>query len=214
MEQWSDYVRFVTAIFVILNPIGAVPVFLGVTVNQSASRRNQTALAAAATTACVLIGSILAGEWMLRLFGINVPCFQVGGGILILLMAVSMLQAKSSRVRQTPQELREAEEHESVGVVPLGTPLLAGPGSISTAIIYANKATTWFDTGFLLATSLFAACCVWLVLRLAQPIGVALGRTGINILTRLMGLILAAVAVKFISDGALQLLPNLAAGVP
>jgi multiple antibiotic resistance protein len=93
----------------------------------------------------------------------------------------------------------------------LGTPLLAGPGCISTAIIYANKATTWFDTGFLLATCLLAAACVWVVLRLAQPIGVALGRTGINILTRLMGLILAAVAIKFITDGLLQLLPRLAA---
>jgi len=211
MEQWSDYIRFVTAILVILNPIGAVPVFLGVTVNQTPERRNQTAVAAALTTACVLLVSILGGEWMLRIFGINVPCFQAGGGILILLMAVSMLHAKSSRVRQTPQERREAEEQESVGVVPLGTPLLAGPGPISTAIIYANKATTWFDTGFLLATSLFAAACVWLVLRLAQPIGSALGRTGINILTRLMGLVLAAVAIKFITDGLLQLLPRLAA---
>lgn len=212
MEQWSDYVRFVTAILVILNPLGAVPVFLGVTVNQTPLRRNRTAAAAALTTACVLVVSILTGEWVLRLFGINVPCFQVGGGILILLMAVSMLQAKNSRMRQTPQERREAEEQESVGVVPLGTPLLAGPGSISTAIIYANKATTWFDVGFLLATSLFAALGVWIVLRLAQPIGVALGRTGINILTRLMGLILAAVAIKFITDGLVQLLPRLAAG--
>lgn len=209
MEHWSDYVRFATAIFVILNPFGAVPVFLGVTASQTPERRNQTALAAALTTAGVLVGSILAGEWVLRLFGINVPCFQVGGGILILLMAVSMLHAKSSRVRQTPQERREAEEQESVGVVPLGTPLLAGPGSISTAIIYANKANTWFDTGFLLATSLLAAACVFVVLRLAQPIGMALGRTGINILTRLMGLVLAAVAIKFITDGLAQLFPGI-----
>lgn len=209
MEAWSDYVRFVTAIFVILNPFGAVPVFLGVTASQTPQRRNQTALAAAATTAGVLIGSILAGEWVLRLFGINVPCFQVGGGILILLMAVSMLHAKGSRVRQTPAERREAEEQQSVGVVPLGTPLLAGPGSISTAIIFANKANTWFDTGFLLATSLLAAFCVYIVLRLAQPIGVALGRTGINILTRLMGLVLAAVAIKFITDGLAQLFPGI-----
>ena len=95
-----------------------------------------------------------------------------------------------------------------MGVVPLGTPLLAGPGSIITAIIYANKAGTWFDTGVLLAASVFAAVCVWLVLRLAHPIGVALGRTGINILTRLMGLVLAAVAIKFITDGLAQLLPR------
>ena len=210
MQHWSEYLRFATAILVILNPIGAVPIFLGVTVNQVPRQRNRTAAAAALTTAGVLCVSILAGEWVLRAFGINVPCFQAGGGILILLMAVSMLHAKTSRVRQTPRERREAEEQESVGVVPLGTPLLAGPGSISTAIIYASKAHTWFDTGFLLAASLFAATCVWLVLRLAQPIGVALGRTGINILTRLMGLILAAVAIKFITEGLSQLLPHVA----
>ncbi len=208
MELWSDYLRFVTAIIVILNPIGAVPVFLSVTANQSLPRRNQTAWVAAVTVALVLVSSILSGEWVLRCFGINLPCFQTGGGILILLMAVHMLQARSSRIRQTPEETRRAvEEQESVGVVPLGTPLLAGPGTISTAIIYANKAATWFDTGFLIAISIFAAICVWIVLRLAGPIGTALGRTGINILTRLMGLILAALAVKFITDGLVQLIP-------
>jgi multiple antibiotic resistance protein len=146
---------------------------------------------------------------MLRLFGINVPCFQVGGGILILLMAVSMLHAKSSRTQQTPAERRAAEEQDSVGVVPLGTPLLAAPGTISTAIIFANKATTWYDVGILVAISLAAAFCVWIVLRLAQSIGALLGRTGINILTRLMGLILAAMAIKFITDGLTVLLPGL-----
>ncbi len=211
MEHWADYVRFVTAILVILNPLGAVPIFLGLTVNQSRQRRNQTAAAAALTIACVLVVSVLSGERALRLFGINVPCFQAGGGILVLLMAISMLHAKSSRIQQTPAERRAAEEQESVGVVPLGTPLLAGPGSISTAIIYANKATSWFDLGFLVAICLFAALCVWIVLRLAEPIGVALGRTGINIMTRLMGLILAAVAIKFITDGLVQLLPGLTA---
>lgn len=194
---------------VLLNPIGTVPVFLGVTAGQSPQRRNKTGRTAALTVATVLIVSILVGEWALRAFGVNLPCFQVGGGILILLLAIHMLQARHSEIKQTPEEAREAEEHESVGVVPLGTPLMAGPGTISTAIIFANTATTWFDVGLLIATSFFAAACVWLVLRMAEPIGTALGRTGINILTRLMGLVLAAVAVKFITDGLLQLLPAL-----
>ena len=212
MEHWSDYVRFVTAILVVLNPLGAVPVYLGVTGGLTPLRRNRAAMAAAMTVAIVLMTSVLSGEWVLRAFGINVPCFQVGGGILILLMAVSMLHARSSRTRQTPEETRAAADQDSVGVVPLGTPLLAGPGSISTAIIYANKASTWRDTCFLVAISLLAAICVWIVLRMAQPIGEVLGRTGINILTRLMGLILAAVAVKFMTDGLLQLMPHLGAG--
>ena len=212
MENWADYIRFVTAILVILNPFGAVPIFLTLTSGQTHERRNHTVRSAALTVTAVLLLSVLSGEWVLRIFGINVPCFQVGGGILILLLAVHMLHARSSRMRQTPEEAKAAEEQESVGVVPLGTPLLAGPGTISTAIIFANKAATWHDTGFLLATSVLAGGCVWIVLRLAQPIGAVLGRTGINILTRLMGLILAAVAVKFITDGLGQLLPRLTQG--
>jgi multiple antibiotic resistance protein len=212
MQHWSDSARFLAAILVILNPIGAVPVFLGVTAGQSRPRRNKTGRTAALTVAVVIIVSMLVGEWVLRAFGINLPCFQVGGGILILLLAVHMLHARHSGLKQTPEEALEAEENESVGVVPLGTPLMAGPGTISTAIIFANTAKTWLDLGFLISASLVAATCVWIVLRLAEPIGSALGRTGINILTRLMGLVLAAVAVKFITDGLVQLLPALHGG--
>jgi multiple antibiotic resistance protein len=199
------------ALFVIVNPIGAAPVFLTMTSNWPAAQRKRTALSAGLTVACVLVGSVLAGEWVLRLFGIDVPCFQVGGGILVLLIAVSMLHARPSRAKQTPEEARQAEEQETAGVVPLGTPLLAGPGTISTAIIYAQAAKTMWETAMLIAASLIVALCAWTALRLADPIGALLGRTGINIVTRLMGLILAAVAVKFIADGVSHLLPGLAA---
>jgi multiple antibiotic resistance protein len=212
MNPWSDHIEFVTAILVILNPFGNLPVFLSVTSGQTDQRRNSIVATAAATVALVLAFSVVAGEKVLRLFGINLPCFQVGGGILVLLMAVSMLHARRSRLSHAPEESKTAEEQESLGVVPLGTPLLAGPGSISTAIIYANKAGTWFDTGFLIATCLLAAAVVWVVFRLGRPIGGYLGPGGINILTRLMGLILAAVAVKFITEGLAQLLPGLKAG--
>ncbi|MGO9113664.1 MAG: MarC family protein [Thermoguttaceae bacterium] len=212
MNHWTDRIQYVTAIFVILNPLGCLPIFLSITRGQTDRRRNRTGTTAAMTVALVLVTSILAGDKVLRVFGINLPCFEVGGGILVLLMAVSMLHARHSRLSQTPEERRVADERESVGVVPLGMPLLAGPGSISTAIIYANKATDWFDTGFLIMTSILAAGTVWIVFRLGKPVGKALGPTGINILTRLMGLVLAAVAVKFITDGLLQLLPGLAAG--
>jgi multiple antibiotic resistance protein len=212
MQYWSESARYLAAILVILNPIGAVPVFLGVTAGQSRTRRNQTGRTAALTVAVVIVVSLVVGEWLLRAFGINLPCFQVGGGILILLLAVHMLHARHSGLKQTPEEALEAEEHESVGVVPLGTPLMAGPGTINTAIIFVNTAKTLLELGMLVAASLLAALCVWVVLRLAQPIGAALGRTGINILTRLMGLVLAAVAVKFITDGLVQLLPALRNG--
>ena len=200
MHYWSETVRYLAAMFVLLNPIGTIPIFLGVTSNLSTQRRNQTGRTAALTVFAVLTISILVGEWALHAFGINVPCFQVGGGILILLLALHMLQARHSELKQTPEEALDAEANESVGVVPLGTPLMAGPGTISTAIIFANTAKTWMHVSFLIAASLFAALCVWGILRMAEPIGRALGRTNINILTRLMGLVLTAVAVKFITD--------------
>jgi len=196
---------------VLLNPIGAVPVFLGVTANQPRDRRNRTALITAVTVGVVIIASVLLGTSVLRAFYIDLPSFQVGGGILVLLMAVNMLQAKQSRLKQTPAEAREAEEQDSVGVVPLGTPLLAGPGTISTAIIFAQESPTTLDYGLLIATTFAVGGCVWLVLRIAEPIGVALGRTGINILTRFMGLVLTAMAVKFITGGLYQLWTELGA---
>jgi multiple antibiotic resistance protein len=210
MAHWSDYMRLVVAMLAIVNPIGAIPVFLALTRGQPDAVRNRAAVTAALTVACALTLSIFAGDWVLRAFGIDVPCFQVGGGILLLLMAVSMFHAQPSRSQHTPEEAREAEERETVGVVPLGTPLLAGPGAISTAIIYAQKASNWVEFAVLVSVCLFVAACAWIALRLASPIARILGQTGINILTRLMGLILAAVAVKFITDGIGHLLLGLA----
>jgi len=125
------------------------------------------------------------------------------------LMAIGMLGAKPSSAHYTPEEAEASSGKDSVAVVPLAIPLVAGPGAISTMIIYANHATTWRDRAFLLLASLFVAGSVFLALRLADPISRVLGETGIKILTRLMGLILAAVAVEFIAEGAGQLLPGL-----
>ena len=209
MEQWNDYVRFLAALFAIVNPIGAIPLFVSLTGGQPAGLRRRAAVAAAMTTGCVLTASFLAGEWVLRLFGIGVPYFQIGGGLLLILVAVSMFHARYSRAKQTPEESRQAEEQESVGVVPLGTPLLAGPGAISTAIIYSHGTTTWTGRAAGAVICVATAVAVWLILRLADTISGRLGPTGINIINRLMGLILAAVAVKFIADGIGQIFPIL-----
>jgi multiple antibiotic resistance protein len=174
---------------------------------QSAQERHQTARVTAATVAVVLIVGVVLGQPLLAVFGISIASFRVGGGILLLLMATAMLQAQSSRVHHTSEEAEEASEKASVAVVPL----VAGPGAISTVIIHTQQAHGWFDTVFLVLTSLLVAASVWGSLRLAEPISRALGKTGMNIVTRLMGLSLAAVAVEFISGGLAQLLPGLAA---
>lgn len=212
MQDWHEYTKLLTTLFVIVDPLAAIPIFLSLTSDQSATARNRSARVTASTVAVVLIVTIMVGEPLLRFFGVSLASFRVGGGILLLLMAIAMLQARHSRIQQAPEETKEAEEKESAAVVPLAIPLLAGPGAISTVIIYSHKATTWFDILVLMLASLVVAGVVWIALRLASVIGATLGKTGINIVTRLMGLILAAVAVEFIAAGVGQLLPGLAVG--
>jgi multiple antibiotic resistance protein len=212
MQGWGEYAEVVTALFVIVDPLVAIPLFLSLTEGYSEGERRHTSRVTACTVAAVLVGAEFLGEPLLDAFGVSIASFSVGGGILLLLMAIAMLQALPSRVQQAPEEAREAKEKENVAVVPLAIPLLAGPGAISTVIIYAHQAVTWFDTLFLVLASLFVASAVWIALALANSIGTALGKTGINIVTRLMGLILAALAVEFIARGLAQLLPGLASG--
>jgi multiple antibiotic resistance protein len=210
MQEWSTYARIATTLLVIANPVGAMPLFISLTAGQTVEERKRTAHLAAATVALVLMTAAVVGDTVLQVFGIHIASFRVGGGILILLMAIAMLHARPTRTHHTPEEVAEAAEKDGVAVVPLGIPLIAGPGAISTMIIYAQQATRWFDTVFLLLTSVLVAGSVWAALRLADPLSRALGKTGINIVTRLLGLMLAAVAVEFITGGLVQLLPSLA----
>jgi multiple antibiotic resistance protein len=197
-------------LMVIVNPLLAVPAFAALTGGEDHTQRRTTAYHAALTVAVVLSASALGGQALLHLFGISVPAFQVGGGILILLMAIAMLHARMSGARHTEEEADEAQEKEQVGVVPLGVPLLAGPGAISTVIIYAHNGTGWLYTGVLVAEIWLVAGLVWLSLHLGEGVARVLGTTGLNIATRIMGLLLAAIAVGFITHGLRVLLPGLA----
>lgn len=209
MLPWPVYLKIITALLAIVDPIGSIPVFISLTDNQEKAERYRTASIAAITMAAVLIGACLFGNSVLGLFGISIASFRVGGGILLLLVAVAMFHAQRSRSRQTPEEAIEAGERTGVAVVPLAVPLLSGPGAISTMIIYSAQGQSPAHTGILVAGSLLLGLTVWIALRLAVPIGNVLGRTGINIVTRLMSLLLAAIAVEFIAGGLGELLPGL-----
>jgi MarC family membrane protein len=209
MSNWYDFVHILTAFLVIANPIGAIPVFISLTETQSTSQRHHTALVTGASVIIVLILAVLLGESLLRFFGISLASFRVGGGILILMMAIAMMHARQGGARHTSEEAAEAEDKDSVGVIPLGIPLLAGPGAISTAIIYSHQSNNLLDTALILFSIAFLGILVWVALRLADPIGALLGRTGINIVTRVMGLLLAAISVEFIASGLKELFPIL-----
>jgi len=205
----SEYLKFFAALLAIVNPVGAIPIFINLTVGKDKGVRNKNGFMASISMGIILIVVLFSGDAILRFFGISVGSFRVGGGILILLMAISMLHARMSQVKQTKEEELDSAERDSVAVVPLGTPLLAGPGAISTVILYAQRYTSVTHYLYLLGIIVLLVFLTFLSFRLAPTIARLLGKTGINVVTRLMGLIMAAVGVEFIANGLKQLFPVL-----
>jgi multiple antibiotic resistance protein len=207
--EWAYLFKIGIALFAIVNPIGSVPIFISATDGWNRQQKLRTANVVALTVFLVLAASALFGEGILAFFSISIPSFQVGGGILILLIAINMLHAKQSHSKQTPEEAKTMEERDVIAIVPLSIPLLAGPGAISSMIIAAQDSTTLGGQLSLLLPISVVAMLIWLTLQLSGYIAGKLGTIGINIVTRLMGLILAAMAVEFIAHGMGGLFPVL-----
>jgi len=205
---FSDYIQMYTGLFAIMNPISAVPLYLAYTENLAPQRQHISRQTAIAVTV-ILIVSMLAGTHILAIFGISIDAFRVAGGILIFFVAFNMLQARVGRTRHTPEEDEEAQDSSSVAVVPIALPLLAGPGAISTTILFSNRTQTTLDMAALFVICILIGMSIWMVLYLAPQIGRRMSRTAMNVTTRVMGLILASVAIEFIIGGLRQLLPGL-----
>lgn len=199
-------------LFAIVDPVGVIPIFLLATRGFSEAQRNRAAWVAALTVWLVLAIFTFSGESFLRFFSIRIEAFSVAGGLLLLLLALSMLQAHVSPLKQTPDEATEAEERDAVGVVPLGIPLLAGPGAMTNVIVAAGAAPG--DVAHQLALLIpitLVALSVWVCFRAAPGIARRLGRTGIHVVTRLMGLIIAALSIEMLARGLAGLFPGLVA---
>lgn len=197
------------SLLALINPVGAIPFFLSLTTDMSSSEKAGTIRIASISVFCVIAVTALLGQQIIAFFGISVGSLQVGGGIIMLLMAINMLNAQVGNTRSTPEERHEAEMKNSIAVVPLAIPLLTGPGSISTVIVYSASVVHWYERiGLVMIGALLAGLCFG-ALMLAEPIARWVGRTGINIGTRLMGLMLSALAVEFIVNGLKALLPSL-----
>lgn len=204
-----DLLKSFISLLALINPVGAVPFFLSLTAQQTDGERRRTIRIASVSVFCVMTVTALLGQQIINFFGISVGSLEVGGGIIMLLMAINMLNAQIGNTRSTPEERHEAELKDNIAVVPLAIPLLTGPGSISTVIIYAANAHHWYERAGLVAIGAVLAFLCFVAMRLAEPIANWIGRTGINIATRLMGLMLSALAVEFIVDGLRALLPAL-----
>ena len=208
-----DFKPLIT-LLAIVNPLACVPFFIHYTQGFSRAQRQRTILVSSLTAFIVIAASALLGLQILEFFGISLASFQVGGGMLLLTSALSMLNAQPAEARANADEVQDAEAKAAVGasiaVVPLTIPLLTGPATMSTVVIYAEKAKSMFQLGTLVGYGVVIALASALCFAMATPIARVLGRTGINVMTRLMGLILAALAVEVMTDGLHKLFPVLA----
>lgn len=197
-------------LFAIVDPVGVIPIFLLATRGFTRRQSHQAAWISSMTVWLVLVAFTFMGESMLKFFGIRIEAFSVAGGLLLLMLALSMLHAHVSPLRQTPDEAEEVEEKEAVGAVPLGVPLLAGPGAITHVIIAAGQAPgDIVHQAALLIPITLVALSVWVAFRAAPAIARRLGKTGIHVVTRLMGLIIAAISVEMMARGLAGLFPGL-----
>jgi len=151
----------------------------------------------------------LVGEELLRFLGISIGSFQLAGGLLVLMIALAMMNAQPSATQSTAEERSEAESKTNIAVVPLAIPLMTGPGTISTVIIYATTAKSWVDVANLMVSGILVAMVCYGALTMATPISRVLGKTGINIVNRVMGMLLAALSVEIMVDGIYRLFPHL-----
>ena len=210
MQSLNEYLRFIVTLTAVVDPFLAVPMFIAIVGAQPVERRRALARTVAIAVFVVLAVAAAVGESLLLLIGASLPAFRVGGGLVLLLMALAMLNAQVGGVRQSRAEAEQVQSGEVGGVVPLAIPLLAGPGAISTIIIAAERGTGPAHFAVVIGCAALVALITWIALRQANPIADKLGVTGLNIATRILGLLLAAMAVQTMAEGLKGLFPALA----
>lgn len=202
-----------SAVFAVVDPIGLVPIYLAMTESYAPIERRRTAMRAAFVMAITLGAFAAAGGAILRFFGISLGSFQIAGGVLLFLLAVDMLRAQPSRQRTSPEEAAAGAEQPDVSVFPLGIPMLAGPGAIATVMVMITQARAPIERLLVFFAILLTAMLTAAILVGATAAERRLGRTGLSVLERVMGLLLAAIAVQFVVDGLRAVLPGLVRGI-
>ncbi|WP_375752504.1 YchE family NAAT transporter [Vibrio sp. HN007] len=204
------FLQFFLGLVAAVNPVGIMPIFVSLTNHMTVEEKRKVAMVANVSVAAFLTVSLLAGQVLLDMFSISLDSFRVAGGLLLLSIAFTMMSGKLGEEKQNKQEKSEYVSREQVGVVPLAMPLMAGPGAISSTIVYGSRYPGMFDTLGIIVTIVLFCLCSWILFRSAPLIVRFLGQTGINVITRIMGLILGALGVEFIANGLRSLFPGLA----
>lgn len=210
MEQaLSDIIKFSITLISIINPLGAIPVFLGFTkYHKNLNIKNVTNTCAIACTVTIFI-SLVFGQSILNFFGISIASFTIGGGFLLFTMAFSMISAQQSTTKINNEEIRSFDFEREIGIIPLAIPLLSGPGAISTSIIHSKQFTTpthWVAGAIMV---LLIGLIIKVILSYAEFIGEKLGQIGLNVMTRIMGLILLSMSIEMIATGIKEIIPVL-----
>ena len=201
----KELIPFVVALLVVINPVGMLPLFYSLTDHLTTRERRRTARLTCMTIAVVLMVSLIGGVAVLKFFGIDIDSFRVGGGVYLLLLGLKMLRVDP----HPPRTSTEPSQDDSVAIVPLGMPILAGPATISTAVLYAQQAETANAMFQLAFGAAIASLIVWMVLRVADVIRDRMHPLVLTSISRIMGLLLTSLAVKFITSGLSSLLPGL-----
>ncbi|CAM3042730.1 YchE family NAAT transporter [Vibrio rarus] len=203
------YLQFFVGLFAIVNPVGIMPIFVSLTSHLTPEERIKTASTANIAVAVILIVSLFAGQMLLDMFSISLDSFRIAGGLLLVSIAFSMMNGQLGEQKQNKQEKAESISKEQVGVVPLAMPLMAGPGAISSTIVFGSNHSGPVDYFAVTITVVVFSFCCWGLFRSAPLIVRFLGQTGINVITRIMGLILGSLGIEFIAGGIGALFPGL-----
>lgn len=205
----DSYLQFAlvtfTSVLFIVDPIAVVPTYLVITQGQDAAQRRLTARRACVAATIILVTFALAGKGIFGIFGITMPAFRIAGGLILWLVAMDMLHGNRS-TQEGAAEIVEGQAKEDVAVTPLAMPMLAGPGAISTVMVLSGQARTTPQTIAVYASILLTSLIAWLTLRAGERLVARMGQTGIRVMTRIMGLLLAAIAVQFVITGVREAL--------
>jgi multiple antibiotic resistance protein len=199
--EFSQILNYFVNLFVVCSPLSALPALINLSQGRTVAEKKKIARKASVAVAIILGVVTWIGGPFLYFFGIKVPAFQLAGGFVLLLVAFSMLNAQPSRIQQTREDQQEAFHKESIAIVPLAMPIMAGPGAITTVIVNVSYFTDPLSKFYMTICAVLVALVTGSVLYFAHSIEKMLGHTGINIVTRIGGLILASLAVQSIANG-------------
>ncbi|NQY20091.1 MAG: NAAT family transporter [Campylobacteraceae bacterium] len=209
MLEYEEYIKIFFGVFAIMGPFSALPIFVNLTAGKSKREKQTLAKNASFAGLIVALSSVWLGTSILGFFNISIDAFRVAGGILLLSLAINMINAKIPGAKVRPEELEESKvSNKDLAIIPLAIPLIMGPGAISTVIVFSNVSTSFSHLAIMSLIVAILILNIFLFLRAAAYLSDKLGLTGINVISRIMGIILASIAVEFMSSGLIKLFPG------